>query len=178
MKKISVLLFVGILLMACSSGDIGPPGPQGPAGVNILGQVYEVTVNFTPQNNYNVLLDFPQDIEVLESDLVLVYLLETELPDSTGPIAVWSLMPRTFYLFDGTAVVYNFTHTFLDVELFLDGNTNFNTLGTEFTLDQTFRIAIIPSDFAQNPDVDLGNLEGIIQNFQMNQENFSIEKLN
>lgn len=175
MKKFSFLL-ISILIVACT-GDVGPRGPQGPAGVNILGKVYEVTVNFTPQNNYGVLLNFPQDIEVLESDVVLVYLLETEIPDSTGPIAVWSLLPRTFYLLDGTQVAYNFTHTFLDVELFLEGNTNFNTLGSEFTLDQTFRIAIVPADFAQNPANDLGNLEQLIQTLKSQQEDFSVQNI-
>lgn len=176
MKKISLLLIIALLFVACT-GDTGPPGPQGPAGVNIEGQVYEVTVNFTPQNNYGVLLDFPQDILVLESDVVLVYLLETEIPDSTGPIAVWSLLPRTFYLEDGSSVAYNFTHTFLDVELFLDGNTNLNNLDSSFTLDQTFRIAIVPSAFAQNPNIDLGNMNEVIQSLQLEQENFSVQKL-
>lgn len=176
MKKIGTLILSVILFVACT-GDTGPPGPQGPNGVNILGSVFEVTVNFTPQNNYSALIDFPQEVEVFESDVVLVYLLEDVLPDSTGPIDVWSLLPRTFYLDDGTQVAYNFNNTFLDVELFLDGNTNFSNLGTGFTLDQTFRIAVLPADFASNPDLDLHDIEQVIQSLEMQQDNFSIQKL-
>lgn len=177
MKKL-VVVFLSIFLLVACSGEMGPPGPQGAPGVNILGKVFEVTVNFTPQNNYSVLLDFPQNVEVFESDVVLVYLLEQEIPDSTGPIAVWSLLPRTFYLLDGSQVAYNFTHTFLDVELFLDGNTNFSTLGTEFTLDQSFRIAVVPADFAQNPEIDLSDFNQLVNYLETHQEDFSVEKLN
>lgn len=176
MKKIGTLILSVLLLVACS-GDPGPPGPQGPAGVNILGSVFEATVNFTPQNDYTAFIEFPQEVEVFETDVVLVYLLETVIPDSTGPIDVWTLLPRTFYLQDGTQVAYNFTHTFFDVELFLDGNTNFSTLSTEFTLDQTFRIAILPADLAENPNLDLSDIEQVIQNLEMEQDNFSIQKL-
>jgi hypothetical protein len=176
MKKISTLILSIFLVVACSD-DIGPRGPQGPPGINILGSVYEVTVNFTPQNDYTVLLDFPQDIEVFESDVVLVYLLETTISDSTGPIDVWTLMPRTFYLEDGSAVAYNSTHTFLDVELFLNGSTNLDALGGEFTLDQTFRIAILPADYAENPNIDLADMQQVIGGLQMQQDNFSVQNL-
>ena len=176
MKKISTLLFSILLLVACG-GDIGPQGPQGQPGVNILGSVFEATVNFTPQNNYSAFIEYPQEIEVFESDVVLVYLLETTISDSTGPIDVWSLLPRTFYLQDGSALSYNFSHTFFDVELFLDGNTNFSTLGTEFTLDQTFRIAVLPADFAQNPNIDISDIEQVIQSLEVKQADFSIQKI-
>lgn len=175
MKKISILVLSIIFLVACS-GDTGPRGPQGPPGTNILGQVFEVTVNFTAQNNYATFIDIPQDIEVFESDVVLVYLLETVIPDSTGPIDVWSLLPRTFYLENGSAVSYNFTHTFFDVELFLDGNANLSTLDNSFTLDQTFRIAILPADFAENPNIDLGDMNQVIQNLEK-QDGFTIQKM-
>ena len=183
MKKTILILLSTFFIMSCT-GDVGAPGPQGPqgpqgpGGVNILGSVFDVTVNFTPQNNYGALISFPQEIEVFESDVVLVYLLENVIPDSTGPIDVWSLMPRTFYLEDGSQVSYNFINTFLDVELFLEGNTNFSTLSSAFTLDQTFRIAVIPADFAENPNIDLSNMEEVVEALSSQQENFEIEKIN
>lgn len=176
MKKIGTLILSIFLFVACS-GDTGPPGPQGPAGANILGKVYDVTVNFTPQNDYSALLNFPQNVEVFETDVVLVYLLENVISDSTGPIDVWSLLPRTFYLQDGSQVSYNYTHTFFDVELFMDGNANFTTLGNEFTLDQTFRIAILPAEFAQNQNIDLHNIDEVIQTLEMQQEDFTIQHI-
>lgn len=176
MKKTILILLSSFFLMACT-GDTGAPGPQGPPGVNILGSVFEVTVNFTPQNNYGALIDFPQEIEVFESDVVLVYLLEDVIPDSTGPIDVWSLLPRTFYLQDGSQVSYNYTNTFLDVELFLEGNTNFSTLSNAFTLDQTFRIAVIPADFAENPNLNLASMQEVVEALSNQQENFKIQKI-
>ncbi|GGE12502.1 hypothetical protein [Psychroflexus salis] len=179
MKKIGTLLLCLFFIAACTD-DVGPPGPQGPqgpAGINILGNIFEVTVNFTSQNNYGTLIDFPQEIEVFETDVVLVYLLEDVIPDSTGPIDVWSLLPRTFYLDDGSQVAYNFTHTFLDVELFLAGNTNFSTLGSAFTLDQTFRIAVVPAEFAENPDINVADMQEVVQVLASQQDDFNIQKL-
>lgn len=176
MKKIGTLILSILLFVACS-GDVGPRGPQGPAGINILGKVFETTINFTPQNDYGALINFPQDIEVFETDVVLVYLLENVISDSSGPIDVWTLLPRTFYLQDGSQIAYNFTHTFFDVELFLDGNANFSTLGSEFTLDQTFRIAILPADAAENPNLDVRDIEQVIQLLETQQEDFSVQKI-
>lgn len=139
-------LFTGLLLTSCT-GDQGPPGPPGDPGINILGQVFEVTVDFTPGNNYSRLIQFPSNIEVYESDVVMVYLLEDVVQGNGGSIDVWSQLPQTFFLDQGT-LVYNFDHTFLDVRLFLDGNFNLDTLGSAFTDDQTFRIAILPAEFA------------------------------
>lgn len=171
--KISILSILFILITACE----GDPGPQGPPGVNILGQVFEVTVDFSPANNYQVLVEFPQDIEVFESDVVMVYLLETEISDSSGPIDVWTPLPQSFFFDNGSELVYNFNHTFLDVSLFLDGNTNLNTIPFEFIDDKEFRIAILPADFANNPNVDLYDYMSIQKQLE-NNLNFKIKKIN
>lgn len=171
--KISILSILFILITACE----GDPGPQGPPGVNILGQVFEVTVDFSPANNYQVLVEFPQDIEVFESDVVMVYLLETEISDSSGPIDVWTPLPQSFFFDNGSELVYNFNHTFLDVSLFLDGNTNLDTIPFEFIDDKEFRIAILPADFANNPNVDLYDYMSIQKQLE-NNLNFKIKKIN
>ncbi len=171
--KISILSILFILITACE----GDPGPQGPPGVNILGQVFEVTVDFSPANNYQVLVEFPQDIEVFESDVVMVYLLETEISDSSGPIDVWTPLPQSFFFDNGSELVYNFNHTFLDVSLFLDGNTNLDTIPFEFIDDKEFRIALLPADFANNPNVDLYDYMSIQKQLE-NNLNFKIKKIN
>lgn len=171
--KISILSILFILITACE----GDPGPQGPPGVNILGQVFEVTVDFSPANNYQVLVELPQDIEVFESDVVMVYLLETEISDSSGPIDVWTPLPQSFFFDNGSELVYNFNHTFLDVSLFLDGNTNLDTIPFEFIDDKEFRIAILPADFANNPNVDLYDYMSIQKQLE-NNLNFKIKKIN
>lgn len=148
MKNILLLLaFSSSVLFTSCTGDQGPQGPQGEPGINILGQVFEVTVDFTPGNDFSRLIPFPSNVEVFESDVVLVYLLEEVIPGNGGNIDVWSQLPQTFFVDQGT-LVYNFDYTFLDVRLFLDGNFNLNTLGSAFTDDQTFRIAVVPSEFA------------------------------
>jgi hypothetical protein len=146
-----------IFFLSCE----GDPGPPGEPGVNILGQVFEVTVDFTPGNNFSTLVNFPSNVEVFESDVVLVYLLEDVIPGNNGSIDVWSQLPQTFFVDQGT-LVYNFDHTFLDVQLFLDGNFDLSTLGSAFTNDQTFRIAVVPAEFA-NSELSMQELLETIQ---------------
>jgi len=159
----NLLLFLALsssLIFTSCEGDPGPPGPQGEAGINILGQVFEVTVDFTPGNDFSRLIQFPNNVEVFESDVVLVYLLEDVVQGNGGSIDVWSQLPQTFFVDQGT-LVYNFDHTFLDVRLFLDGNFNLNTLGSAFTDDQTFRIAVVPAEFATD-NMSMGELLRLI----------------
>ena len=144
MKKLFLLLF-----LSTSISFISCEGPQGPPGINILGQVFEVTVNLNQSNNFSKLVEFPLNVEVFESDVILVYLLEGTTPGNDGAIDIWSQLPQTYFLNQGT-LLYSFDHTFLDVNLFLDGNFDLNTLGAEFTNNQTFRIAVVPSEFADS----------------------------
>ena len=145
MKKLFILFaLVSVSFFSSCEGD---RGPQGEPGINILGQVFEVTVDFGPGNDYSRLISVPANIEVFESDAILVYLLEDVVPDGNGgSLDVWSQLPQTIFVSQGT-LVYNFDHTFVDVRLFLDGNFNLDTLGSEFTNDQTFRIAVVPSEY-------------------------------
>lgn len=114
----------------------------------LLGQVFEVTVDFTPANGYSSLITYPNNLEVFESDVVLVYLLEDVVPDGQGgSLDVWTPLPQTFFTQDGT-LLYTFNHTFFDVNLFLDANFNLDFLNPSFTQNQTFRIAVLPAEFA------------------------------
>ena len=70
MKRLSLLLFgFGFLLMSCE----GPEGPPGFPGVNILGKVIEVNLDLNQGNGYQQVVTLPLDIEVFESDAILVY---------------------------------------------------------------------------------------------------------
>ena len=144
MKKLPLLftLCTFVLLSSC----IGPDGPPGPPGVGELAKVFEATANFNPGNSYSKLVTFPSDILVYESDVVLVYLLEEVV---NGDIDVWSQLPQTYFLDQGT-LLYTFDHTFIDVNIFLDANFNLNTLGSDYTDSQVFRIAIIPAEYANS----------------------------
>jgi len=159
MKKLSFLsLSVLILFIGACQGPLGPEGPIGPQGppgedgVNILGSVFEVITDLTPEGNYGVLLNFQQEfgLEVFPSDAVLVYLLWEEIEDSEGnPLPIWRLLPQTVFLEDGM-FRYNYEHTDLDVDIFLDGPYNLNTLSDIWTLDQVFRVVVVPADFINN----------------------------
>lgn len=144
-------LLLVLSLMACK----GDRGPQGPAGINILGQVFETTINFGPGNNFSAFIDFPSNVEVYESDAVLVYLLE-EVVD--GDIDVWTPLPQTYFINGQGTMIYSFNHTFLDLKIFLDGDFPLEELPPSFTQDQTFRIAVVPSEFA-NDNVSMHLLE-------------------
>jgi hypothetical protein len=145
MKQIILLLaFTSTLLFSSCEGPEGPPGDS---GLNILGQVFETTINFNNGNNFSQIVTFPSNIEVFESDVVLVYLLSDVFDDGSGStIDVWSQLPQTFFPPQGT-LLYTFDHTFLDVKILLDANFNLQLLGPAYTNDQVFRIAIVPSEF-------------------------------
>ena len=176
MKNKLLLLFILSLFIVACEGDEGPAGPQGPPGTNILGQVFEVTVNFTPSNDYRSVIEFPQDIEVFESDIVMVYLLETQVDDPSGPVDVWAPLPQSFFLDNGGELVYNFNHTFLDVSLFLDGNVNLDTVPFDFIENQVFRIAILPADFANDSNVSLFDYNSV-QSQLKNNSDFQVKSL-
>jgi hypothetical protein len=141
MKKLSLLftLCAFVLLSSCT-------GPAGPPGYDNFAKVFEATANFNPGNSYSRLVTFPSDIVVYESDVVLVYLLEEVI---NGDIDTWSQLPQTYFLDQGT-LLYTFDHTFLDVNIFLDANFNLNTLASDYTDNQTFRIVIIPAEYANS----------------------------
>ena len=156
MKKLSLLFAVCtfVLISSCT----GPAGPPGPAGYDNLAQVFEATINFNEGNNYSRLITYPSNVVVYESDVVLVYLLEEVV---NGDIDVWSQLPQTYFLNQGT-LLYTFDHTFLDVNIFLDANFNLNTLGSGYTDNQIFRIAILPAEYA-NTNLSMAELMNNLQ---------------
>lgn len=152
MRKSGIImsLLLVLSLVACK----GDRGPQGPAGINILGQVFEKTVNFNSGNNFSVFIDFPSNVEVFEADAVLVYLLE-EVVD--GDVDVWTPLPQTYFINGQGTMIYSFNHSFVDLKLFLDADFPLGNLTSTFTQNQTFRIAVVPSEFA-NDNVSMEDL--------------------
>ena len=140
----NILLFFALSATVLFTSCEGPEGPPGEPGINILGQVFETTVNFSANNDFSQIVTYPSNVVVYESDVILVYLLEGVTSNGDD---VWSQLPQTFFPSQGT-LVYSFDHTFFDVRLFLDSNFDLTTLGSEFTNNQTFRIAVVPSEFA------------------------------
>lgn len=141
MKKIiTILAVVGLMVFSSCEGPEGPPGMPGEDGQDgLLAEVYEVTkVNFDASNNYNPII--PLVPAILPSDMVLVY----RLSGSTNGNDIWTSLPDTYFLSDGTRDFgFNFDFSINDVALYLEGR-NLATVSTNFRLNQIFRIVIIP----------------------------------
>src|SRR6056297_534392 len=186
MKKFS-LVFEGLivaLFMACT-GPQGPPGfdgfdgldgldgrdgQDGQDGINILGQVFDIEGSFLPENNFEILYEFPQTVEVFETDVVLVYLLWDETQDGNGEaVDIWRLMPQTRILDEGL-LQYNYDHTFLDVNLFLEFTINEADLLPGDTDNQVFRIAILPAEMTQGK-INTSNIHSVMGRLNVSEEN-------
>ena len=149
MKKLFLLLSMPTLLLLGSCYIENDPIEAGS-----LSQVFETTVSFTNSNSYSQLVEIPADIEVYESDVILVYWLEDVVSGGNADaFDVWTPLPQTIYTNDGS-FQYSFNHTFIDVFLFLQGDINLDSLSLGLTNNQTFRIAIVGAEFAKtNPSM-------------------------
>lgn len=152
MKKIFSLLFVSVfLLTSCSSDDDN-------VDFDTIAQTLEFTTTFNSANDFSELFIFDENI--VDSDVVLVFRLD----GVDSGLDVWEPLPTASFFFfnDTTGAIegflnYRFNFTVGDVDVFL--NTDAPELaGPEFTDNQTFRVVIVPSDFAQSTEVDLLNL--------------------
>lgn len=169
--KTAVGVFSLLLMISCdvNSGTRGPEGPPGPPGP--VGQGFEVVANFNANNEYlpEPFVFANYGAEALASDIVVVYWLFEE-----GTVDIWQQLPATVYFDDGQ-FQYAFDHTLDDVQLFLQGNINFSTLGPGYTQDQIFRVAILPVDYVQSNNIDLENMEEVMQ--AVGKNNFEKMKL-
>ena len=168
--------FLTLFFISCD-GPAGPPGfdgldgQDGQDGVNILGKVLEIEGDFNAGNDYALFYEFPQTVEVFESDIVLVYILWDQTEDSNGEaVDIWRLLPQTRILDQGL-LQYNFDHTFLDVNIFLESDFDLATLQAGDTEDQVFRIAIMPADFASGSKLDTSNIDAVMSSLNVKEAN-------
>lgn len=165
MKKTFLLLsFMTFLFISCE-GDPGPPGPPGADG--LLGQVFEVQVDFTAANNYEFLVEFPSNIEVFDTDVVVAYILD----EVDNGIDIWEPLPQTLF-FGSDILLYGYDHTFFDINFFLDGTVDPSGLDPIYTDGVIFRVAVIPADFAKN--MDLTHIEQVMNTLKIEQ----VQKIN
>lgn len=170
MKKVTAIVLI-FFVVSCE-GDRGPAGPEGPQGPpGPVGKAYEVQASFDGSNNYSVISAFPDNIEVLESDIVMVYLL-WEVDEETGN-DVWQPLPVSVFFDDGE-LQYGFDHTLADVKLFLTGDKDLDTVGNEFTQDRIFRIAILPVDYVTSSKVNVNDMEEVMETVDRS----SIQRIN
>lgn len=190
MKKITLVLsaIATLLMVSCSVNGLdgrdgfdgldGRDGIDGQDGINILGKVIDIEGDFTPQDDYSIFFEFPQTIEVFETDVVLVYILFDQTEDSNGEaVDVWRLLPQTIILDQGL-LQYNYDHTFLDVNIFLDANFDLATLMPGDTDNQVFRIAVLPAESTGKSNVDRTNINSVMSSLGVSETDVQRIKLN
>ena len=152
-KLLPLILFLSFALFQSCTGPEGPQGPPGNSGNAPIGQTFDLTkVNFTSANNFQFGLTFADaDLsqEVLESDAVLVYIHWGTQQVGNETLDTWRLLPQTAFVDNnGNFVIYNFDRTKKDFSVFLDATVDLTKLASDWTQNQTFRVVIVPSDFA------------------------------
>ncbi|GGW64436.1 hypothetical protein DFQ11_102113 [Winogradskyella epiphytica] len=172
MKRLLSALSVFAILLTSCTGEQGPPGfdgrdgQDGLNGVNFVGQSFERTIDFLPENNYEEYIVIPNSIELLDTDMTLAYILWEQDPNTGND--VWRLIPQIVYTDSGDQFQYNYDYSFDEVRLFIDApnNVDLNTLSTGATLNQTFRIVILPVDFINSNNIDVTNYNQVIDYVQ------------
>ncbi|VAW10188.1 FIG00653004: hypothetical protein [hydrothermal vent metagenome] len=180
MKKITLIL--GTLLVLLLTSCIGSDGRDGLDGLNGLdgenGKVIDIVGDFTAQDGYKIFFEFPQTIEVFETDVVLVYILFDQTEDSNGEVVdIWRLLPQTLILPQGL-LQYNYEHTFFDVNIFLDADFDRGTLQAGDTDNQVFRIAVIPAETTGKSSVDKFNIDAVMRSLGVVEKDIQKIKLN
>lgn len=157
MKYLAYLLSItSILLFSSCEGPEGPVGPQGPSGPETLTQIYEIeNIDFNTSNEFSYFESFASstNLNILDRDLVLIY-RESGFIEETGE-PTWELLPATKLTAQGT-LHYTFEHTSQDFVISFESDFNLADINetdeNAFLLDQVFRIAIVPTDIAPNPN--------------------------
>ncbi|MDN5213607.1 hypothetical protein QQ020_16160 [Fulvivirgaceae bacterium BMA12] len=154
LRNILTLLILSTFAFACTDEVPvpGPPGPEGLPGVDGKdgeeAYTFEWIVDFEDPD-YSVLLPFPDDFTMLDSDVALVYALwDTETVDGEE-LEIWRQLPQNIFTDDGL-LQYNFDFTVSDVSVFLDAEFPLSTLGPNFTDDWVLRVVVIPAQFENN----------------------------
>lgn len=170
MKKIFTLLCLAtVLLYSCSGND-----DHTHEEFDTIGQTFEIAnVNFTSTDGLSAAIDFPipNNVEVFESDVPLVYILDPVLTAEQGT-DVWEPLPRTFLFNDGGFAQYRYNFIFddatgiFDIQVVLESD-DFAGLDSSFTSGQIFRVVIVPSAFAKTTDLDFSKFSAVQEALQL-----------
>lgn len=115
---------------------------------------FDVNVDFLAPDNYSVLI--PLDPPIFNSDVVLVYRRTT---DNEG-FAVWQQIPRTIFLPGDAEIDYDFNFDSETVQIFMTQEGADLSALPQYTLNQTFKIVLVPAFVAQN--VDTNNIDAVM----------------
>jgi len=142
-----------IVIIGCEQNTIGPQGPPGFDGLDGLdGEeafVFEYELSFTAPD-YSALLELPSTFNMLDSDVIIAYLLWDVTENGTE---VWRALPQTLYFSDGI-LEYNYDFTKFDANIFLDGTVSLNGLGADWTDNWICRLVVVPGQFGGRSVID------------------------
>ncbi len=145
MKKIFLLLsIIGTLtLSGCSVND----DDGGYVDNDTISEVFFVdNVNFTAPGDFQAII--PLSPKIFASDVILVYRF-------TGVNAlgndIYEMLPTTYFLDEGELNFF-FDHSVDDVVLYLESDFD-PMLRQDFSLNQSFKIVIVPGYFSSTVDV-------------------------
>jgi len=169
MKKFFVpfILLGALIIQACEGpiGREGPMGPEGPPGVSIEADIFEIEGTFAAETDWSLFGVYEDFGGVfIGSDKLLIYHLWEQ-----GTVDVWRLLPQTIFMQQGI-FQYNYDFTIEDFQIFLEGNFDLNTLEPVWTVDQVFRLVIIPT-LPTNFRIDYSNYEEVVKHFNLNEDN-------
>ncbi len=166
MKKLFLLAFVSVVISSCEQGPQGPPGRDGFDGIDGLNgeeaYVFEYQFDFTAPE-YSALLELPNDFNMLDSDVMLAYLLWEVTEDGTE---IWRALPQSLYFQDGI-LEYNYDFTKFDASIFLDGTVNLNGLGADLTDNWIARLVVVPGLFSGRSVIDFSNYDEVREFYQL-----------
>ncbi len=140
-------LLLPMIIIACEGpqGPSGPEGPSGPQGPTILPASFDFTADLSEDNEFEAFMDIPQEIEILDSDIFIAYVLEDYIEEED--LEIWRQLPVTDFTDEGTRII-NFDFTFIDVRIFLDADYQLGQNDEFFEL--LFRAVHIPADFVSD----------------------------
>ncbi|QYJ68161.1 hypothetical protein [Flavobacterium litorale] len=142
MKRIFLLLSVvsTLVFTSCNNDD-------DIIDTDTISEVFEVpNVNFIADGDFTVTI--PLEPQIFTSDVVLVYRLS-----GTDPLGddIWEQIPTTYFLDEGTLDYFtDFSRN--SVSIYLDAEFD-PLLRQDFSLNQVFRIVIVPGFFSNSVDV-------------------------
>lgn len=159
MKKIFILLgFTSLLFTSCYYEDDS-------VDKDTIATTFEVTRTFDASNNYATEVVAPNSIEVLTADVPLVYILDpVKSAGENGD--VWESLPKTFDFGPGQYARFEYNFIFNEktdvasIEITLKSD-DLAALANDITNNQVFRVVIVPSQFAQNPNIDLSDFNAV-----------------
>ncbi len=168
MKFLFIALLSVVLFSCVMPGPEGPIGPKGEDGVNIVGKIIDVQGDFLEKDNYKIFYQFPSDLEIYSTDIVLVYILWETAKVEGKDVDIWRLLPQTVVLNEGV-LQYNYDYTLKDVNIFLEGSDLvLNSLTDAEKYNQVFRIAIMPAADLEAKSIDVNDINAVAKSAKIN----------